>query len=245
VTVYAGSVVVSVGGVAAGPVGPLPGRRSRAGAGSAAALLVVGAIAAFLELRITDLDHGTHLLVVLTLVMGAGLLFGRAAAATALAVGGSVCTAASVMTVDNVLTTPHAYVQLLTYLLAGAAFVVLIPLAARARRQATGQVAAHPAAAPRVQGMVEPLTVRELEVLRLAATGISVDDMAERLFVSPNTVKTHLTHIYAKLGVRGRSDAVRAALHCGCLTLTDICPHLLADGAAGSPVPVTTEHRIG
>jgi DNA-binding CsgD family transcriptional regulator len=230
VTACEGRVAVSIGAVATDPIDPLPGRRSRSATGNAAALLVVGVIAAFLELRITDFDHGTHLLVVLTLVIGAGLLFGRGPATTALAVGGAVSTTASVITVDNVFNTPHAYVQLLTYLLAGAAFVVLIPLAARTRRQAASQVAAHSVATPQQQGLVEGLTARELDVLRLAATGISVDDMADRLFVSPNTVKTHLTHIYAKLGVRGRSDAVRAALHCGCLTPADICPHLLEDG---------------
>ena len=76
--------------------------------------------------------------------------------------------------------------------------------------------------------LLEPLTARELEVLHLAATGISVDEIARRLYVSPNTVKTHLTHIYGKLGVRGRSEAIRAALHCGCLSPEDICPHLVA-----------------
>jgi hypothetical protein len=52
-------------------------------------------------------------------------------------------------------------------------------------------------------------------------------------------VKTHLTHIYGKLGARGRTDAVRAAIHCGCLRAEDICPHLAAIGMEGSPVPVT------
>ena len=82
-------------------------------------------------------------------------------------------------------------------------------------------------------------------MLRLAATGIPVDEIADRLFVSPNTVKTHLTHIYGKLGVRGRSEAIRAALHCGCLSPEDICPHLVVDGAVASPVPVMPDHRLG
>ncbi len=73
--------------------------------------------------------------------------------------------------------------------------------------------------------LAETLTSRELEILRVAATGMAVEEVARRLCLSPNTVKTHLTHIYAKLGVRGRSDAVRAALHAGCLTPADICPH--------------------
>ena len=243
VTVREGRAAVSIGAVATGQIDPLPSIRSRSAVTSAGALLVIGMTAAFLELRVPGIDHGTHLLVMLTLAMGAGLLFGRGPAKAALAIGGVVSTIASVMTVDNVFTTPHAYVQLLTYLLTGTAFVVLMPLAASRRRQAASLVAAQPAAAPRLQGLVEALTARELEVLRLAATGIAVDDMASRLFVSPNTVKTHLTHIYAKLGVRGRSDAVRAALECGCLTLADICPHQLANKSAESPVSVTTLRR--
>jgi DNA-binding CsgD family transcriptional regulator len=230
---------VSSGAVANDPINGLLRRRSRSAAGYAAVLLVVGVIAAFLEIRIADLDHGTHLLVVLTLVIGTALLFGPGPAATSLVVGGVVSTTASIITVDNVFDTPHAYVQLLTYLLVGAAFIVLIPLALRARRQpaSTGEI---PSAAPLGgQGLVEPLTAREYEVLRLAASGITVDEIAARLFLSPNTVKTHLTHVYAKLGARGRSDAVRAALHCGCLTPADICPHMFAMCMEGSPVPVT------
>ena len=230
---------MSSGVVANDPINGLLRRRSRSATGYAAALLVAGVIAAFLEFYVVGLDHGTHLLLVLTLVIGTALLFGPGPAATTLGTGGVVSTAASIITVDNALDTPHAYVQVLTYLLVGAAFVVLIPLALRARRQLANPVAALPAAPPREQGLVEPLTAREYEILRLAATGITVDEIAARLFLSPNTVKTHLTHVYAKLGARGRSDAVRAALHCGCLTPADICPHMFAMGMEGSPVPVT------
>jgi DNA-binding CsgD family transcriptional regulator len=231
---------VSIGVAATGPlVRPVRSRSRSLVRHSAALLAAVGAVA-ILELRILDLDHGTHLLVVLTLVIGTALLFGSGPATTTLTVGGVVSATASIITVDNVFDTPHAYVQLLTYLLVGAAFIVLIPLALRARRQPSNTVAAPSAAAPRGSGPIEPLTAREDEILRLAATGISVEAMARQLFVSPDTVKTHLTHVYAKLGARGRSDAIRAAFHCGCLTPHDICPHRYADGAAEPPVPVTT-----
>ena len=204
----------------------------------------MGVIAAFLEIRIVGLDHGTHLLVVLTLVLGTGLMFGPGPATTALATGGVISTTASVATIDNVFDTPVAYIQLLTYLLVGAAFVVLVPLALRARLQQAARVTAPTVSRPG-PGPIEPLTPREQEVLRLAASGITVDEIAGRLFLSPNTVKTHLTHVYAKLGSRGRSDAVRAALHCGSLTPADICPHAFGDGAAESPIPVMPEHRNG
>lgn len=57
--------------------------------------------------------------------------------------------------------------------------------------------------------LIHPLTGRELEVLRLLATGISNGDMAPLLFISECTVKTHIEHIINKLGV---SDRVQAAV---------------------------------
>ena len=59
------------------------------------------------------------------------------------------------------------------------------------------------------------LTARELEVLRLVAAGAENREIAERLFVSAETVKTHLATIYRKLGVAGRAHAVAAALRQG------------------------------
>jgi DNA-binding CsgD family transcriptional regulator len=59
------------------------------------------------------------------------------------------------------------------------------------------------------------LTPRELEVLRLAADGVSGPAIAEALEISPATVKTHFEHIYAKLGVSDRASAVAAALRGG------------------------------
>jgi DNA-binding CsgD family transcriptional regulator len=60
-----------------------------------------------------------------------------------------------------------------------------------------------------------PLTPREHEVLQLAADGLSGRNIAERLFVSPGTVKTHFQNIYDKLGARGRSAAVARGLRIG------------------------------
>jgi len=56
------------------------------------------------------------------------------------------------------------------------------------------------------------LTDRELDVLRLLAAGLANRDIGERLFLSPDTVKTHLGNIYRKLGVEGRTQAVIVAL---------------------------------
>ena len=63
----------------------------------------------------------------------------------------------------------------------------------------------------------EPLSQRELEVLRLIARGSTNRDAAAQLFISEATVKTHLLHIYAKLGVNDRAAAVAAAFERGLL----------------------------
>lgn len=59
--------------------------------------------------------------------------------------------------------------------------------------------------------VIEALSERELEVLKLIFDGCSNADAARRLFVSENTVKWHLQHIYSKLGVKNRTAAVAAA----------------------------------
>ncbi len=63
----------------------------------------------------------------------------------------------------------------------------------------------------RRSGLVEPLTQRELEVLRLLAAGRSNAEMAAELFVEQSTVKTHLVHVYGKLGVHSRTQALASA----------------------------------
>jgi DNA-binding CsgD family transcriptional regulator len=55
------------------------------------------------------------------------------------------------------------------------------------------------------------LTERELDVLALVAQGLTNRQISRRLFISPATVRTHLEHIYDKLGVRSRAGAVSAA----------------------------------
>jgi DNA-binding CsgD family transcriptional regulator len=59
------------------------------------------------------------------------------------------------------------------------------------------------------------LTPRELEILGLIAEGLSTREIAERLFVSENTVKTHSSRLFAKLGARRRTQAVQIAREAG------------------------------
>jgi len=61
------------------------------------------------------------------------------------------------------------------------------------------------------RGLVEPLSERELDVLRLLATDLDGPDIARQLFVSVNTMRTHTRSIYAKLGVNSRRAAVSRA----------------------------------
>ena len=64
---------------------------------------------------------------------------------------------------------------------------------------------------PVKQGLIEPLSERELEVLRLLATGLNGPEIARELVVSLNTMRTHTKNIYSKLGVNDRRAAVRRA----------------------------------
>lgn len=73
------------------------------------------------------------------------------------------------------------------------------------------------AAAPAGKGDGPGLTAKEREVLAGLARGQSTKDIAAELFVSAATVKTHLAHIYAKLGVTDRSGAVARAVELGLL----------------------------
>lgn len=59
------------------------------------------------------------------------------------------------------------------------------------------------------------LTPREIEVLKLAAEGTGIRELSEELALSSSTIRTHLKHIYAKLGVHNRTAAVTAAMRLG------------------------------
>ena len=64
---------------------------------------------------------------------------------------------------------------------------------------------------PVKQALIEPLSERELDVLRLLGTELDGPAIARELMVSLNTVRTHTKHIYAKLAVTNRRAAVRRA----------------------------------
>jgi LuxR family maltose regulon positive regulatory protein len=76
-----------------------------------------------------------------------------------------------------------------------------------------------PASRPgQVEPLTLPLTDTEVRVLRYLPTNLRAPEIAAELFVSINTVRTHLRHLYAKLGVNGRTDAVERARQLGLLS---------------------------
>jgi DNA-binding NarL/FixJ family response regulator len=90
------------------------------------------------------------------------------------------------------------------------------------RAAARGEAALSPSVATRLLGQVrapaqEPLSQREFEVLELVARGATNREAAAKLFISEATVKTHLLHIYAKLGVSDRAAAVAEGFQRGLL----------------------------
>jgi DNA-binding NarL/FixJ family response regulator len=90
------------------------------------------------------------------------------------------------------------------------------------RAAARGEAVLSPSVATRLLSQVrapvhEPLSQRELDVLGLIAQGASNRDAATRLFISEATVKTHVLHIFAKLGVNDRAAAVATGFERGLL----------------------------
>ena len=92
------------------------------------------------------------------------------------------------------------------------------------RAAARGEAVLSPSVATRLLGQVrqpardrEPLSQRELDILGLIAQGCSNREAAARLYISEATVKTHVLHIYAKLGVNDRAAAVAVGFERGLL----------------------------
>lgn len=92
-------------------------------------------------------------------------------------------------------------------------------LASAIRAAARGETVLAPPVAARLLGRSRPgrpvLSPRELEILELLAEGLPNRQISKRLFISEATVKTHLVHIYDKLGVDSRTSAVAAAMQTG------------------------------
>lgn len=99
-----------------------------------------------------------------------------------------------------------------------AEMVRMIKAAAAGQVQLSPRVAAYLVQEVRVEKERELLTARETEVLRLLAQGYSNKEIARRLQLVEDTVKTHVRHILAKLGVQSRTQAVLYAISLGLVT---------------------------
>lgn len=77
------------------------------------------------------------------------------------------------------------------------------------------QMVQHEGSAPVPVSLAEPLTSREMDIWTLIARGLSNNEIAEDLVLSPGTVKTHVHHLLAKLDLRDRSQLVIAAYESG------------------------------
>ncbi|MEW1902324.1 MULTISPECIES: response regulator transcription factor [unclassified Streptomyces] len=149
--------------------------------------------------------------VLMDLQFGAGMHGSEATAAITAAPGGPKVL---------VLTTYDTDADILAAVEAGACGYLLKDappeeLAAAVRTAAAGQSALAPAVAHRLMDRMrtpaEALTKRELEVLQLVGEGLSNLQISKALFLSQATVKSHLVHVFAKLGVDSRTAAVAAA----------------------------------
>ncbi|MDO5076682.1 response regulator transcription factor [Corynebacterium sp.] len=158
------------------------------------------------------------------------LRFGAGAEGTLVSTGADA-TAAIRRTMDNppnvlVVTNYDTDADILGAIEAGAVGYLLkdappAELLAAVRSAAEGDSTLSPVVANRLMTRVRTprtsLTPRELEVLKLVASGSSNRDIGKALFLSEATVKSHLVHIYDKLGVRSRTSAVAAAREQGVL----------------------------
>ncbi len=92
------------------------------------------------------------------------------------------------------------------------------PNAADGARRLLAAVMSPDERSPVAQALIEPLSERELEVLRLLHSELDGPGIARELSVSLATVRTHTRNVYAKLGVNSRRAAVRRATELGLVT---------------------------
>ena len=87
------------------------------------------------------------------------------------------------------------------------------------------------------------LSERELEIVKLLATGLSNKEIASQLFLSVNTVKVHLRNIFSKLGVQSRTEATFMAIQRGYVTVPGAVP--ADEGAAIEGERIETGEQAG
>ena len=71
--------------------------------------------------------------------------------------------------------------------------------------------------------LVEPLSITEMRVLQYLPTHLSMPQIASELYVSLNTIRTHMRHVYTKLGTHRRTETVERARELGLLAPSALC----------------------
>jgi DNA-binding NarL/FixJ family response regulator len=101
--------------------------------------------------------------------------------------------------------------------------IAAVHMASRGPREGNSFLAVPRATLTRIeQEAKDGISRRELEVLRLAARGLSNRQIAHHLRLSEATIKRHLANLYPKMGVRSRGEATRKALELGWVSLRDV-----------------------
>jgi DNA-binding CsgD family transcriptional regulator len=181
------------------------------------ALLVV-TLLVFGRVFLPRTDASGLFLLLLAPVITASVAWGWRAGALTLAAAAAGATVVSLTGMDWL----ESRTGPLRLVLFGGESTVVILVAAALRTTLQRSVpAVSPHSVPGQPTRGEPLTPREREILRFAATGLTVEEIAERLVISASTVKTHLAHGYAKLGVRNRAAAVAEGARRGYLNEDD------------------------
>ncbi len=115
----------------------------------------------------------------------------------------------------------EVYGGMVAIIFAGLGIWLGVRLAATRSEAAVADVVAPPAQAMRgnpTTAATLGVTPRELEILELIAAGLSTREIAERSFISENTVKTHASRVLGKLGAKRRTQAVQIAKQLGLLS---------------------------
>lgn len=134
--------------------------------------------------------------------------------AEAVASGRGQCAAAWVVITEDVSLTDEVIAAGAHGCLAASSTPLQIGAAIRAASRGDQPDLDQPVTGPLVQRVhreTSPLTEREIEVLRLVAAGLGNQQIAERLYLSPSSIKSHLSHTYGRLGVSRRDAAVAEA----------------------------------
>jgi DNA-binding CsgD family transcriptional regulator len=166
--------------------------------------------------------------VLLAPVVTVAIAFGFPTAVWTIVLGVAIGTIVPPPTGVPIVSDPGYPAALVMYLIEGTTLALLGAVAHAALRSRSAQSAErgslpHTNVIPTGPARtLDPLTVREVEILRLAASGRAPDELARELCVSRNTVKTHLAHAYDKLGAHNRADAIACALREGWLDASDV-----------------------